>query len=124
LDGSTWYQPLAAAHAAERELPAPRVAVGRSGVYPPAVERPHVSIRRLAIHILPRCLEIGSRLIEAGLERCRGLGYRYVVVLGHPACYSPFEFTRASRLALTIISLRAQDALAAEAKTLDFEGEI
>jgi putative acetyltransferase len=43
---------------------------------------------------------IGSRLIEAGLERCRGLGYGYVVVLGHPAYYSRFGFTRASSFGL------------------------
>jgi putative acetyltransferase len=43
---------------------------------------------------------LGSRLIEAGLERCRMLGYGYVVVLGHPAYYPRFGFTRASSFGL------------------------
>jgi putative acetyltransferase len=43
---------------------------------------------------------IGSRLIEAGLEHGRMLGYAYVVVLGHPAYYPRFGFTRASSFGL------------------------
>lgn len=43
---------------------------------------------------------IGSRLIEAGLERCRGLGAELVVVLGEPGYYSRFGFEPASRFGL------------------------
>lgn len=35
---------------------------------------------------------IGSQLVEAGLERCRVLGYDAVVVLGHPQFYPRFGF--------------------------------
>jgi putative acetyltransferase len=40
---------------------------------------------------------IGSRLVEAGLEACRELGARWVVVLGHPEYYPRFGFVPASR---------------------------
>ncbi len=35
---------------------------------------------------------IGSRLVEAGLEACRSLGYEAVVVIGHPEFYPRFGF--------------------------------
>lgn len=35
---------------------------------------------------------IGSRLVEAGLETCREMGYGLVVVLGHPHYYPRFGF--------------------------------
>lgn len=36
---------------------------------------------------------IGSRLIQAALDRCRDDGHRIVVVLGHPSYYSRFGFS-------------------------------
>ena len=39
---------------------------------------------------------VGSRLIRAGLEACRGAAYDAVVVLGEPGYYSRFGFERAS----------------------------
>ena len=36
---------------------------------------------------------IGSRLVKAGLESCRGLGYGAVIVLGHTGFYPRFGFT-------------------------------
>ena len=36
---------------------------------------------------------IGSKLVKAGLEHCRLLGYDAVVVLGHPNYYPKFGFT-------------------------------
>lgn len=39
---------------------------------------------------------IGSKLIRAGLEKCKQAGYSVVVVLGDPRYYSRFGFTRAS----------------------------
>lgn len=35
---------------------------------------------------------VGSRLIEFGLNRARDLGYKSVIVLGHPEYYSRFGF--------------------------------
>jgi putative acetyltransferase len=40
---------------------------------------------------------IGGRLITAGLERARALGYNSVLVLGHPAYYPRFGFVPASK---------------------------
>ena len=36
---------------------------------------------------------IGSALVRAGLEQCRQLGFRAVVVLGHPSYYPRFGFS-------------------------------
>jgi putative acetyltransferase len=44
--------------------------------------------------------EIGSRLVLAGLEACRALGYDAVVVVGHPSYYPRFGFSRADALGL------------------------
>jgi putative acetyltransferase len=44
---------------------------------------------------------IGSRLIAAGVERCRELGYGAVIVLGHADYYPRFGFTPAARFGLT-----------------------
>lgn len=35
---------------------------------------------------------IGSKLVKAGLDRCKSLGYDAVVVLGHPNYYPKFGF--------------------------------
>jgi putative acetyltransferase len=39
---------------------------------------------------------IGSRLVRAGLEKCRDAGHDVVVVLGHPGYYPRFGFVRAA----------------------------
>jgi putative acetyltransferase len=39
---------------------------------------------------------IGSRLVRAGLDACRALGYPAVVVLGHPDYYPRFGFEPAA----------------------------
>ena len=41
---------------------------------------------------------IGSQLVPEGLDACRGLGHRIVVVLGHPDYYPRFGFDTAPRL--------------------------
>ncbi|HKX31692.1 MAG TPA: N-acetyltransferase [Blastocatellia bacterium] len=46
---------------------------------------------------------IGSRLVRAGLERCRELGFDYVVVLGHADYYPRFGFSPASRFGIRCI---------------------
>ena len=38
---------------------------------------------------------IGSELVRDGLERCRSLGHRIVVVVGHPTYYPRFGFSPA-----------------------------
>ena len=43
---------------------------------------------------------IGSALVRAGLDRCRALACRAVVVVGHAAFYPRFGFVPASRFAL------------------------
>lgn len=43
---------------------------------------------------------IGSALVEAGLKRCRQLGFAWVVVLGHPDYYSRFGFLPSSRFGI------------------------
>ena len=46
---------------------------------------------------------IGSALVRRGLEYCLELGYRGVVVLGHPAFYPRFGFAPASRYGISCI---------------------
>lgn len=43
---------------------------------------------------------VGSTLIEHGLRKCRNEGFRFVVVLGHPAYYPRFGFIPAGRFNL------------------------
>jgi putative acetyltransferase len=43
---------------------------------------------------------IGSALVRAGLERCREIGCRALVVLGHAAYYPRFGFVPASRFGI------------------------
>ncbi len=43
---------------------------------------------------------IGSALVEAGLEKCRLLGFATVVVLGHPEYYPRFGFVPSSRFGI------------------------
>jgi len=44
---------------------------------------------------------IGSRLVEAGIERLRSTGCPFVVVLGHPSFYPRFGFEPAAAYGLT-----------------------
>ncbi len=43
---------------------------------------------------------VGSALVRAGIERCREMGFRAVVVLGHREYYPRFGFLPASRFGL------------------------
>jgi len=54
------------------------------------------------VAVRPSCQRqgIGSRLIRAGLERARGVGYRAVFLIGHPTYYPRFGFTPARDLGL------------------------
>ena len=44
---------------------------------------------------------IGSALVRAGLDACRGINATALVVLGHPEFYPRFGFVPASRFGLT-----------------------
>ena len=44
---------------------------------------------------------IGSKLVLAGLEKAKELGYKSVIVLGHPNYYPKFGFEPASRWKIT-----------------------
>jgi len=46
---------------------------------------------------------IGSALVRSGIEDCAALGYRGIVVLGHPGFYPRFGFVPASRHGITCI---------------------
>lgn len=46
---------------------------------------------------------VGTALVRRGLEDCQELGYRGVVVLGHPDFYPRFGFAPASRHGITCI---------------------
>jgi putative acetyltransferase len=52
---------------------------------------------------------IGSRLVRAGLDACRRLGYEVVVVVGHPAYYPRFGFARAGAFGLQFESADVPD---------------
>ncbi|MGH8638095.1 MAG: GNAT family N-acetyltransferase, partial [Burkholderiales bacterium] len=43
---------------------------------------------------------IGTRLVRAGLDECSRLGYRAVVVVGHPEFYPRFGFVPARTFGL------------------------
>ncbi len=43
---------------------------------------------------------IGSKLVREGLAACREAGYRFIVLLGHPAYYPRFGFQKASLVGL------------------------
>ena len=58
------------------------------GLAPMAVEPEH------------QCKGIGSKLVRAGLERCKLLGVGAVVVLGHPQYYPRFGFSVSSRFGI------------------------
>ena len=58
---------------------------------------------------------IGSALVRRGLEDCQELGYRGIVVLGHPAFYPRFGFTPASRHGIACIYDAPDEAFMARA---------
>ena len=43
---------------------------------------------------------VGSALVRSGLERCREMGYEFVVVVGHPRYYPRFGFVPAHRFGM------------------------
>ena len=56
---------------------------------------PAMSLAPMAVHPEFQKQGIGSKLVRQGLERCRNLGYKVVIVVGHPNYYPRFGFTSA-----------------------------
>jgi putative acetyltransferase len=56
---------------------------------------PALAIAPMAVHPEFQNQGIWSRLVEEGLERCRSLSHKIVVVVGHPEFYPRFGFTQA-----------------------------
>ena len=54
---------------------------------------PAMSLAPMAVHPEFQKQGIGSKLVRQGLERCRNLGYKVVIVVGHPNYYPRFGFT-------------------------------
>lgn len=54
----------------------------------------------VAVHPDVQNQAIGSQLVREGLERCRTLGHRIVVVQGHPSYYPRFGFAPARPLGI------------------------
>lgn len=71
--------------------------VGHILFSPITIETAHKSVQSLALApmaVIPSHQKkgIGSLLIHAGLKRCKELGYKSVIVLGHSAYYPKFGF--------------------------------
>ena len=58
----------------------------------PPVDRRIAGLAPMAVRPEHQRMGVGSRLIRAGLDECRTLGYSAVVVLGHPEYYPRFGF--------------------------------
>jgi len=54
-----------------------------------------LALAPLAVHQDFQCLGVGLALVQEGLEECRRLGHRIVIVVGHPAYYPKFGFVAA-----------------------------
>ena len=56
---------------------------------------PATALAPLAVHQDYQCRGIGAALVQEGLEECRRLGQRIVIVVGHPGYYPRFGFSPA-----------------------------
>jgi len=80
-------------------------------LFPPiTIESRNVTV---AVHPMFQCLGIGSALIEEGLEACRGLGHRIIIVVGHPKYYPQFGFVSARLQGINVSFPCPDDALMA-----------
>jgi len=61
----------------------------------PLASAPAVALAPLVVHPDYQCLGVGSALIEEGLNACRSLGHRIVIVVGHPGYYPRYGFSSA-----------------------------
>ena len=53
---------------------------------------PALALAPLVVHPDFQCRGIGLGLIEEGLDVCRNLGHRIIIVVGHPGYYPRFGF--------------------------------
>ncbi len=58
-------------------------------------DRPAVALAPMAVVPGEQCRGVGTALVSEGLARCRALGERLVVVVGHPKYYPRFGFSAA-----------------------------
>ena len=63
---------------------------------------PAVALATLAVRPEFQNQGIGSELVRVGLEKCRNLGHRIVVVIGHPKYYPRFGFSPARAQGLEV----------------------
>ena len=56
---------------------------------------PAVALAPMAVHPEFQNQGIGSKLVREGLEQCRKLGHKIVIVVGHPNYYPRFGFASA-----------------------------
>ena len=74
-------------------------------MFSPVVLRAHPELKLMGLGpmaVLPRhqLRGIGSELVRCGLEECKELGFKAVVVLGHPEYYPRFGFKTAARFGI------------------------
>lgn len=67
---------------------------------PPAIEVAGAALAPIAVLPPHQSRQVGSRLVLAGLEKCREAGLDFVVVLGAPRFYSRFGFRAAHHVGL------------------------
>jgi predicted N-acetyltransferase YhbS len=62
-----------------------------------------VSLALAPISVIPRFQnrKIGTKLIREGLEKARKLGFKSVIVVGHPEYYPRFGFEKASKYGIS-----------------------
>jgi putative acetyltransferase len=61
----------------------------------PQAITPAIALAPLVVHPDYQCLGVGAALIEEGLNVCRTLGHRIVIVIGHPGYYPRYGFRSA-----------------------------
>ena len=61
----------------------------------PGAITPAIALAPLVVHPDYQCLGVGAALIEEGLNVCRTLGHRIVIVIGHPGYYPRYGFRSA-----------------------------
>jgi putative acetyltransferase len=70
-------------------------------MFPPiTIESPQaithaIALSPLVVHPDYQCLGVGAALVEEGLNVCRTLGHRIVIVIGHPGYYPRYGFRSA-----------------------------
>ena len=71
------------------------------------------SLALAPISVIPRFQnrKVGSRLIKEGLEKARKLGFKSIIVVGHPKYYPRFGFEKASKYGISASLDVPDDAL-------------